>query len=66
MTPISGAPRTHMSRIATAICDTGQRYLSGELFGERPDVAIPEREHRIDPAILQRLRVRRDRLELLA
>jgi hypothetical protein len=54
-----------MQRIVTAICDTGQRYLSGELFGERPEVEIPERTHDIDPAILAHLRDRRAALEFL-
>jgi len=31
-------------RIVTVIADTGQRYLSGELFGERPDLVEVRKE----------------------
>jgi cysteine synthase A len=55
-----------LRRIVTVIADTGQRYLSGELFGERPDVEEPEREHAIDPAIHELLSTHRDRLEFLS
>ena len=41
-------------RIVTVIADTGQRYLSGELFGERPDVEEPDRDHEIDADTLER------------
>lgn len=51
--------------IVTVIADTGQRYLSGELFGERPDVDEPEREHPIDVHTLEQLAAHRDRLEFL-
>jgi cysteine synthase A len=54
-----------MRRIVTVIADTGQRYLSGELFGERPDVDEPERDHAIDPATLAQLAEHRDRLEFI-
>ena len=53
------------TRIVTVIADTGQRYLSGELFGERADVHEPEREHPIDAHTLEQLAVHRDRLEFL-
>jgi hypothetical protein len=49
----------------TVIADTGQRYLSGELFGEQPHVNEPEREHPIDAYTLEQLAVHRDRLEFL-
>jgi cysteine synthase A len=52
-------------RIATVVPDTGQRYLSGELFGEVPDVEEPERDHPIDPLSLERLAANRDRLEFI-
>ncbi len=51
--------------IVTVIADTGQRYLSGELFGERSDVEEPEREHPIDAETLEQLAAHRDRLEFL-
>lgn len=52
-------------KIVTVIADTGQRYLSGELFGERPDVNEPEREHPIDERTLEQLAAHHDRLEFL-
>ena len=55
-----------LRRIVTVIADTGQRYLSGELFGERPDIEEPEREHPIDPATAEQLAAHRDRLEFLS
>jgi cysteine synthase A len=54
-----------LRRIVTLAADTGQRYLSGELFGERPYVDIPEREHGIDPHTAEQLRIHRDRLEFI-
>jgi cysteine synthase A len=60
------AAHPELRRIVTAIPDTGQRYLSGELFGERPDVAEPGRDHAIDPQALEALEAHRDRLEFLA
>ena len=54
-----------LRRIVTVIPDTGQRYLSGELFGERADVAEPEREHTFDADTLERLAQHRDRLEFI-
>jgi cysteine synthase A len=54
-----------LRRIVTVIPDTGQRYLSGELFGERSDVEEPEREHAIDAHTLAMLAEHRDRLELI-
>jgi cysteine synthase len=53
------------NRIVTVIADTGQRYLSGELFGERPDVEEPDRDHQIDADTLRRVAVHRERLEFL-
>ena len=55
-----------LRRIVTVIADTGQRYLSGELFGERPHVEEPEREHPIDPVVHEQLAAHRDRLEFLS
>jgi cysteine synthase len=51
--------------IVTVIADTGQRYLSGELFGEERHVDEPEREHPIDVHTLEQLAAHRDRLEFL-
>jgi len=61
---VAGA-HPEMRRIVTLAADTGQRYLSGELFGERPYVDIPERDHEIDPYSLEQLRIHRDRLEFI-
>ena len=47
--------------------DTGQRYLSGELFGERSDVEEePDRDHTPDADILAQVAAHRDRLEFIA
>ena len=59
------AAHPELRRIVTVICDTGQRYLSGELFGERPDVEEPDRDHRIDEHTLTQLALHRDRLEFI-
>jgi len=53
-------------RIVTVIPDTGQRYLSGELFGEEPDAPVPEREHHLDPARSAEIDRHRDRLEFIS
>ncbi len=55
-----------LRRLVTVVADTGQRYLSGELFGERADVEEPERDHAMDPATAARLAAHRDRLEFLS
>ncbi len=60
------AAHPELRRMVTVICDTGQRYLSGELFGERPDSDEPDREHAIDPAVLASLEANRDRLEFIS
>jgi cysteine synthase A len=52
--------------IVTVIADTGQRYLSGELFGEGPGADEPERSHVLDPEIVSMLREHRDRLEFIS
>ena len=51
--------------IVTVIADTGQRYLSGELWGERPDVSRPDVDHPLDADTLARLAEHRDRLEFI-
>jgi cysteine synthase A len=53
--------------IVTAVPDTGQRYLSGELFGERPDEpASPERDHSVDPDSRRQIEDNRARLEFIS
>ena len=55
-----------LRRIVTVIADTGQRYLSGELFGEGVEVDEPDRDHTPDPDILEQVAAHRDRLEFIA
>lgn len=59
------AKHPELERIVTVIPDTGQRYLSGELFGERPSAASPERDHSVDAASLAQIEANRDRLEFI-
>jgi cysteine synthase len=59
------AAHPEFRRIVTVVCDTGQRYLSGELFGEKPFADEPDRTHDLDPAIVARLTAHRDRLEFI-
>ena len=55
-----------LERIVTLIPDTGQRYLSGELFGERADVESPDRDHAVDPDSLAAIEANRHRLEFIS
>jgi cysteine synthase A len=59
------AKHPELRRIVTVIPDTGQRYLSGELFGERAEVEEPEREHELDDATIAALDEHAARLEVL-
>ncbi|HEV8565371.1 MAG TPA: cysteine synthase family protein [Actinomycetota bacterium] len=59
------AKHPELRRIVTVIPDTGQRYLSGELFGDRSGSESPERAHDIDPETLALLARHRDRLEFI-
>jgi cysteine synthase A len=61
------AKHPELARIVTVVPDTGQRYLSGELFGEGFDPEEePERDHSIDAHTLEQLRANRARLEFIA
>jgi cysteine synthase A len=60
------AKHPELRRFVTVISDTGQRYLSGELFGERVDVEEPDRDHTPDPDILAQIAEHRDRLEFIS
>jgi len=60
------AKHPDLRRIVTVIADTGQRYLSGELFGEAVEVDEPDRDHTPDPDILEQVAAHRDRLEFVA
>ncbi|MGZ8604357.1 MAG: PLP-dependent cysteine synthase family protein [Actinomycetota bacterium] len=55
-----------LARIVTLVADTGQRYLSGELLGDGPDVPSPDRDHEVDPVSLAQIEANRDRLEFIA
>jgi cysteine synthase A len=52
--------------IVTVVPDTGQRYLSGELLGERSQETSPERDHSVDPDSLRQIEANRARLEFIA
>jgi len=61
------AKHPELRRFVTVVPDTGQRYLSGELFGEPLDVEEePDRDHTPDPDILAQVAAHRDRLEFIA
>ena len=62
----NGPKHPELTRLVTVIPDTGQRYLSGELFGDRPVAEEPVREHRLDDATIAMLEEHRDRLEFLS
>lgn len=44
-----------LRRVATIINDSGQRYFSTALCGEEKHVAIPDREHPLDPYTVEEL-----------
>ena len=60
------AVHPELRRIVTVVADTGQRYLSGELFGERIEVDEPDRDHTLDADVLAQVAAHRDRLEFIA
>ena len=60
------AKHPELRRIVTVVPDTGQRYLSGELFGEGVEVDEPDRDHTPDKDILEQVAAHRDRLEFIA
>ena len=60
------AKHPELRRIVTVIADTGQRYLSGELFGERSPSRSPERDHGLDDHSRAQLARHRERLEFIA
>jgi len=41
--------------VVTMVNDTGQRYFSTELCGQKKHVEIPEREHRLDNYTIEQL-----------
>jgi cysteine synthase len=55
-----------LRRVVTAICDTGQRYLSGELYGEKLEAEEPERDHTLDKETLAAIEEHRARLEFIS
>jgi cysteine synthase A len=60
------AAHPELRRIVTVVADTGQRYLSGELFGERIEVDEPDRDHTPDADVLEQVAAHRHRLEFIA
>jgi len=46
---------TELSSIVTMVNDSGQRYFSTELCGEKKEVEIPQREHPLDPYTIDQL-----------
>ena len=46
--------------------ESGQRYLSGELYGEKLEVEEPERDHTLDPDTVAAIEAHRDHLEFIA
>lgn len=60
------AKHPEYATIVTVVPDTGQRYLSGELFGERSNEESPERDHSVDPDSLRQIEANRDRLEFIS
>jgi cysteine synthase A len=60
------AKHPELTRMVTVITDTGQRYLSGELFGERAEVESPDRDHGVDPDSLAKIEANRHRLEFIS
>jgi cysteine synthase len=60
------AKHPDLRRLVTVVADTGQRYLSGELFGEGVDVEDDDRDHTPDHDILDQVAAHRDRLEFIA
>jgi cysteine synthase A len=60
------AKHPELRRMVTVVADTGQRYLSGELFGEGVEVEDDGRDHTPDHDILEQVATHRDRLEFIA
>ncbi len=54
-----------LKTIVTMINDTGQRYLSTELCGEKKVVEIPERDHPLDPYTIEQLDRYQSRWEII-
>jgi len=54
-----------LKTIVTMINDTGQRYFSTELCGEKKHLEVPEREHPMDPHTLAELDKYQPRWEII-
>jgi len=54
-----------LKTIVTMINDTGQRYFSTELCGEKKHLEVPEREHPLDPRTLAELDKYQPRWEII-
>jgi len=55
-----------LRNIVTMINDSGQRYFSTELYGEKKIVEIPARQHLLDDYSVQQLNLYQDRWEVIA
>jgi cysteine synthase A len=51
--------------IVTMVNDTGTRYFSTKLFGEKKQLEIPERDHPIDPYTLKQLDMYQSQWEII-
>jgi len=56
---------SELGAIVTMINDSGNRYLSTELFGRKKQFNVPDREHKLDDYTKQQLNQYRDRLEII-
>ncbi|MCX8201848.1 MAG: pyridoxal-phosphate dependent enzyme, partial [Candidatus Caldarchaeum sp.] len=55
----------NLRKIVTLICDSGNRYLSTELYGPGKKAEIPEREHPLDEYTLKMREKHAARLEII-
>jgi cysteine synthase A len=54
-----------LKRIVTIINDSGNRYLSTEVFGHKKEVKVPKREHKLDSYTLEQLQKYQAKLEIV-
>lgn len=56
---------SELTNIVTMINDSGQRYFSTELFGEKKKVDIPKRQHPLDQYTIEQLDLHQHRWEVI-
>ncbi|MFH0848283.1 MAG: PLP-dependent cysteine synthase family protein [archaeon] len=56
---------SELANIVTMINDSGQRYFSTELFGEKKKLDIPERQHLLDQYTVEQLNLHQHRWEVI-